>query len=32
VYETMMYGEHEMPVLLGALNHVLTMCDRYLDQ
>jgi hypothetical protein len=31
VYETMMYGEHEMPVLLGALNHVLTMCDRYLD-
>ncbi len=39
VYETALYGEHEMPVLLGALNQVLTMCDdrrsvvdhRYLD-
>ena len=31
VYETTMYGEHEMPVLLGALNQVLAMCDRYLD-
>jgi hypothetical protein len=39
VYETSMYGEHEMPVLLGALNQVLTLCDdrrsfvdhRYLD-
>ncbi len=27
VYETSMYGEHEMPVLLGALNQVLQMCD-----
>jgi hypothetical protein len=31
VYETSMYGEHEMPVLLGALNQVLAMCNRYLD-
>jgi hypothetical protein len=30
VYETVMYGEHEMPVLLGALHQVLVMCDRYL--
>ncbi len=27
VYETTMYGEHEMSVLLGALNQVLRMCD-----
>jgi hypothetical protein len=32
VYETVMYGEHEMPVLLGALNQVLVMCDRYLEE
>jgi hypothetical protein len=31
VYETTMYGEHEMSVLLGALNQVLAMCDGYLD-
>ncbi len=31
VYETTMYGEHEMPVLLGALHQVLEMCNRYLD-
>ncbi len=31
VYETSLYGEHEMPVLLGALNQVLAMCNRYLD-
>jgi hypothetical protein len=31
VYETTMYGEHEMPVLLGALHQVLKMCNRYLD-
>jgi hypothetical protein len=30
VYETVMYGEHEMPVLLGALHQVLVMCDRHL--
>jgi hypothetical protein len=30
VYETVMYGEHGMPVLLGALHQVLVMCDRYL--
>jgi hypothetical protein len=32
VYETAMYGEHEMPVLLGALHQVLVMCDRHLDE
>jgi hypothetical protein len=28
VYETTMYGEHEMSVLLGALNQILQMCDQ----
>jgi hypothetical protein len=31
VYETTMYGEHEMPVLLGALHQILEMCNRYLE-
>jgi hypothetical protein len=31
VYETAMYGEHDMPVLLGALHQVLQICDSYLD-
>jgi hypothetical protein len=30
VYETVMYGEHEMPVLLGALQQVLEICNGYL--
>jgi hypothetical protein len=32
VYETAMYGEHEMPVLLGALHQVLQMCANYLTE
>jgi hypothetical protein len=27
VYETVMYGEHEMSMVLGALHQVLQMCD-----
>ena len=32
VYETSMYGEHEMPAVFGALHHVLQRCDRLLDK
>jgi hypothetical protein len=32
VYETVMYGEQDMPVLLGALHQLLKMCDGYLKE
>jgi hypothetical protein len=32
VYETVMYGEQDMPVLLGALHQILQLCNGYLKE